>query len=199
MTPARRAGSTTHISVILDVVDHSGFPGYLPKRVALCCLLTQGRGNSLARTAGSGLPRSRTALCSSGRTSQVKERSRDATAQPRCSCDSILSVHGRKGRWRMKERLKRPTKPGKKKGCLIFSKRQAILWMVTKRRWFPWLCNNSINQSWALQKWHLALFFFCRKWRTKYFSSKQAVVSWRGFLVFPSSPGKWVQVTQRTC
>lgn len=48
----------------------------------------------------------------------------------------------------------------KKKGCWIFSKRQVALWRVRKRRWFLWLWNSSIHQSWALQKWHLALFCF---------------------------------------
>lgn len=129
VTLACRAGSTTHISLILDMVDHSGFPGYLPKRLASRCLLTQGRGNSLAWTAGSGLPCSRTALCSSGCTSWVKEQNRDVTMQSCCSCEGILSVRGRKGRWRMKERLKRTTKPGKNKD---------VWYSLKDKRFFDW-------------------------------------------------------------
>lgn len=57
-------------------------------------------------------------------------------------------------------KIKKNYKAWTKQGCSIFSKGQAVLWLVRKRRWFPWHCNNSINQSWALQKWYLAFFFF---------------------------------------
>lgn len=85
MTPARGAGSTTHISVILDVVDRSGFPGYRPKRLASCCLLIGGVGTaSLGRLARlCRAPGLRSAPL--GRTTRVKERSQDIAAGARAS------------------------------------------------------------------------------------------------------------------
>lgn len=84
-------------------------------------------------------------------------QSLDVTVDPQALCEDIATIHSTKGRWAMKGRSKRATKPGKSSSS-IFSKRQVILWMVIKRRRFPRLCNDSLNQPRALQCWHLTGF-----------------------------------------
>lgn len=176
------------VSLYFGCVAHSGCPGSLPSS----CLWTQGVGRAWLQ-----LLCSWPVLCSAG-LSRVREQGQDITRARMSPCTHRPRVRtsrpsaAQKAGEQWKEDQKE-LQSLEKAVCLIFSKRQVVLWMVRKRRRFPWLCNNSLNQPRALQWWHLTGwgFFF----NTKYISSEQALESWRGFLVFPSCPGRLVQGT----
>lgn len=140
------------MSCTLDVVAHSGCPGQLPSS----CLWTQG-----VERAWLGAAVLLAMLCSAG-PSRVRERDWDVTGA-QVSPTGLMRGHPQHKRQVNNERkIRESYKAWKKEVCLIFSKRQVVLWMVRKRR-FPWLYNNSLKQPRVLQWWHLNGCFFFNK------------------------------------
>lgn len=153
---------------------------------ALILPFSSGRGKSLAWSCRAPGPCSAQLAChgSESRAAMLlcTHRPRARTSRP-----SVAQKAGEQ--W--KEDQKRATTPGKK---------QHVWYSLKDKRFFEWWERGEGSLGFVTtpltSSGHCtgdtSLAFFCK---TEYFSLEQTVESWRGFLVFPSYPGRLVQVT----
>lgn len=154
MTPACRAGSPTHILLYLG---HGGSL-WFSWLSALILPLNSGRGKSLAGSCHAPGPCSALVACHGSESGAGMSPGLGCHRAPAGLARGYPGQPPHKGQVSNERKVTKSYKAWKKAACLIFPKRQVILWMVRKKRRFPWLCNNSLNQSRALQWWHLTDF-----------------------------------------